>query len=168
MTNHAPECKPRKEIDHANSFCRSGYSVVTICTPANYDYVKSLGVDLALDFQEENVSAKIREYTSNKLRFAWDTIGIPPTAQICADALTTRSDLKPAYGSVNPSPCPRSDVKSTSTVMYTVFGRAFEFGPQHMPASAEDYEFGKKFYSIAEELFAKVSTSLRLSCWIIK
>ncbi|KAK7423064.1 hypothetical protein QQZ08_009231 [Neonectria magnoliae] len=138
---------------------QSGYSVVTICAPANYDYVKSLGVDLALDFQEENVGAKIRRYTSDKLRFVWDTIEIPPTAQICADALTTQSDLQPAYGAVNPSTCPRSDVKSTSTVMYTVFGKAFEFGPQHMPASTENHEFGKRFYRIAEELYAKVSTS---------
>ncbi|EON98401.1 putative zinc-binding oxidoreductase protein [Phaeoacremonium minimum UCRPA7] len=136
---------------------QSGYSVVTVCGSESFDYAASLGAELALDYKDKDVGAKLRKLTDNKLRYAWDTIGTEQTAQVCADGLTTLSELKPLYGTINPQKCPRTDVTSTSTVMFTVFGKAFDFGPVHMPASSEDYEFGKMFYGIAENLYTKVS-----------
>jgi len=41
-------------------------------------------------------------------------------------------------------------------VFHTTFGRRFNFGGQYMPASKEDYEFGKSFYGLAEQLIAQV------------
>jgi NADPH:quinone reductase-like Zn-dependent oxidoreductase len=136
---------------------RSGYTVVTACGPENFDYVKHLGADLALDYRKPDVGAQIRSYTRNQLKYAWDTVGVDDSARICAEALSsTERGLK--YGNIVPVQSPRDDVETTSTVMYTVFGKAFKFGDIEFPAIPDDLEFGKKFYSITESLLEKVST----------
>lgn len=141
---------------------RSGYTVVTTCSPKNFEYVKNLGADEAFDYNEASVGTKIRDYTENKLRFSWDTIGIEASAQICADALSsTESGLK--YGTIVPVKSPRDDVETTTTVMYTVFGKAFKFGDLYVPASQDDLEFGKIFFNITEKLLAEVSNQLSSS-----
>ncbi|KAF9891548.1 hypothetical protein FE257_004015 [Aspergillus nanangensis] len=130
----------------------SGYTVVTTCLPESFKHVKSLGADFALDYTDPDVGAKIRHLTQNELRYAWDTISIPASAQICADALSTNSSLGIRYGNLLPVKSPREDVETTTTVMYTVFGKHFKFGDRDMPASREDFEFGKTFYAMAEQL----------------
>ncbi|KAF5541301.1 zinc-binding oxidoreductase [Fusarium mexicanum] len=137
------------------TYGRAGYTVITVCTPDHFDYAKSLGAHFVVDYKDPDVGCKIREYTNNKLRLAWDTISIPDSARICAEALTSSSSANPIYGSLLPTKNPRADVTSIATVFHTTFGRAFNFGGQHMPASKDDYEFGKLFYGLAEQLIAQ-------------
>lgn len=139
---------------------RSGYNIITTCSSDSLEYVKSLGADFVVDYTVSDAPARIREYTKNTLRFAWDTISIEQSATFCANSLTTSSQLHPVYGSLLPVRSPRSDVKSVSTVMYTVFGKSFKFGSIDMPASSDDYQFGKAFFSITEELLNQVSWSI--------
>ncbi|KAF5989880.1 protein TOXD [Fusarium bulbicola] len=129
--------------------------VITVCTPDHFDYAKSLGAHFVVDYKDPDAGRKIREYTNNKLRLAWDTISIPDSARICAEALSSSSSETPVYGSLLPTKNPRADVTSIATVFQTMFGRAFNFGGQHMPASKDDYEFGKSFYGLAEQLIAQ-------------
>ncbi|GAB7356571.1 hypothetical protein MBLNU459_g7305t1 [Dothideomycetes sp. NU459] len=134
----------------------SGYSVITTCSPKSFDYVRHLGADAAFDYNELEVGARIRDWTGNRLKFAWDTIGIDASAKICADALSsTESGLK--YGTIVPVKLPRDDVETISTVMYTVFGKDFRFGDQEIPANQDDLEFGKIFFALTEKLLAEVS-----------
>lgn len=135
---------------------RAGYTVMTTCAAEHIDYVKSLGADFAIDYMAKDVGLRIREETNNRLRHAWDTISIDSSAQICADALTTDPGLSPRYGTLIPVKMPRQDVTTTSTVMYTVFGRDFKFGAVDMPASREDFDFGRKLYCLTEELLRQV------------
>lgn len=107
---------------------------------------------MVFDYNEVNVGGRIREETDNKIRHAWDTVSIESSARICADALTDCSSLAPVYGTLLPVKSPRSDVSSVATVLHTVYGRAFQFGDQHMPASVEDFNFAKQFYRLTEGL----------------
>lgn len=135
---------------------RSGFKVITTCNPDSFDHVKSLGADAAFDYKQPNVGSSIRDYTENRLKYAWDTISIDSSARICANALSSNeSGLR--YGTINPVKMPRDDVETTMTVMYTVFGKAFKFGEQEMPASNDDFEFAKMFTSLTERLMAQVS-----------
>lgn len=128
--------------------------MITTCSPRNFDYVKSLGADKWFDYNEPNVGAHIREYTQNKLKYAWDTVGEEGSAKICAEALTSEAGAK--YGSILPVKIPREDVESTSTLMYTVFGEEFKFGKDTVfPASSEDFEYTKKFIALTEKLLAE-------------
>ncbi|OCK76399.1 zinc-binding oxidoreductase alcohol dehydrogenase [Lepidopterella palustris CBS 459.81] len=132
----------------------SGYTVITTCSPKNFDYVKQLGADAAFDYSEPNIGTKIRDYTGNQMKYAWDTISSDASAQICAAALSsTESGLK--YGTLVPVESPRNDVETISTVMYTVFGKAFKFGDRQLPASHDDFEFGKIFFDVTEKLLAE-------------
>ncbi|KAF5601169.1 zinc-binding oxidoreductase [Fusarium pseudocircinatum] len=133
----------------------AGYTVITVCTPDHFDYTKSLGAHFVVDYKDPDAGRKIREYTNNKLRLAWNTISIPDSARICAEALTSSSSASLVYGSLLPTKNPRTDVTSIATVFHTTFGRAFNFGGQHMPASKDDYEFGKSFYGLAEQLIGQ-------------
>lgn len=130
--------------------------MVTTCSARNFEYVKSLGAEIVVDYNDADAGAQIRHFTNNELKYAWDTVSIEASARICADALSTLSAIAPIYGSLLPVKSPRSDVEAVSTVMHTVFGRDFKFGPLDMPASQEDFQFGKMFFQLTEELLAQV------------
>ncbi|KAF3397061.1 hypothetical protein DPV78_008280 [Talaromyces pinophilus] len=132
----------------------SGYTVITTCSPRNFDYVKSLGADKWFDYNEPNVGAHIREYTQNKLKYAWDTVSEEGSAKICAEALSSEAGAK--YGSILSVKSPREDVESVNTLMYTVFGEEFKFGKgSEFPAIPEDFEYTKKFIELTEKLLAE-------------
>ncbi|KAJ5814240.1 uncharacterized protein N7503_000990 [Penicillium pulvis] len=133
----------------------SGYTVITTCLPEHFERTRHLGADFSFDYMDPDVGSKIRDLTRNELRYAWDTISIPASAQICADALSSRSGLGLRYGNLLPVKSPREDVETITTVMYTAFGKYFKFGDQDMHASQEDYEFGRMFYALAEQLMAE-------------
>lgn len=128
---------------------RSGYTVLTTCSPRNFDYVKSLGASEAFDYNDPEAASKIRKLTDNKLKLAWDTISEKDSAQFCADALSTESGC--IYGTILPVKSPRDDVESIGTLMYTIFGEPFKLGAE-MPAVKEDFDYAKKFLVMVEGL----------------
>lgn len=130
----------------------SGYTVLTTCSPKHHTWMKKLGATECFDYNTADVGSQIRKYTDNKLKYAWDTISLPETAKICAEALSSDSGCK--YGTILPVKSPREDVETTGTLMYTVFGEEFKKGGRVTPASQEDFEFAKKFYDITEKLLA--------------
>lgn len=133
----------------------SGYKVLTTCSPRNFDYVKSLGADAVFDYRDADCGNKINEATNDSLRLVWDTISLPESAKICADAFSSHS-TDARYGTILPVELPgRSDVKTMHTLMYTIFNEFFhKFGADFLPSS-EDFEFAKKFFGIAENLLAE-------------
>lgn len=132
----------------------SGYHVLTTCSPKNFDYVKSLGADEVFDYNAADVGKQINKATNDKLALAWDTISLPESAKICADALSqSGSGLK--YGSILPVEFPRKEVTNTMTLMYTVFGEGFHKFGMEFPASKEDFEYTKMFTEMTGKLLAE-------------
>lgn len=127
--------------------------MITLCSKKHFEKVKALGAVAAYDYHEPGVGATIRADTKNGLKYAWDTFGKEQSAQICADALS--ADAGCVYGCVLPTKCPRDDVTSLSTVMYTMFGEMFAMKGNEFPASAADFEFAKSFMALTEKLFAE-------------
>lgn len=137
----------------------SGLTVVTTCSPRNFEFVKELGADAAFDYSEpEKCAAAIRAYTNNSLLHAYDCIGTGSAPEICANALTSASGAK--YCSVSPfGKLPRSDVAlDTWHLAYTTLGEAFEFPPgggKEMAAKPEDWEYAVRFIGVAEGLLGE-------------
>ena len=140
----------------------SGLTVITTCSPRNFDFVKSLGADAVFDYKDPEACAKnIREYTNNSLLYAYDTIGSESAVQICANSLTSASGGK--FVTISPKADEkyfhRDDVAlKTWTLGYSVMGEAFEWpfkSGNVMPAKPQDFEFGKKFIGICEQLIAE-------------
>jgi hypothetical protein len=124
------------------SISRSGLEVITTCSPHNFDTVKKLGASAAFDYKEPNVGAKIREYTKNKLYYAFDTIAEHSSPQICADALSSETSKQtPKYGAILSAKTSREDVQHSYTLGYTILGESFKIRGQEIPAKAEDFEY---------------------------
>ncbi|KAK5115717.1 hypothetical protein LTR62_000806 [Meristemomyces frigidus] len=127
----------------------SGAKVITTCSPHNFDFVKSLGAQEAFDYNDPEISKKIKEYTSDKLTKAFDCISEGASPNICSEAIGSKggkvSDLLPTKRD-------RTDVENQMTLAYTTFGEDFKFGPQPYPANKEDLEFGSKFWEITRGL----------------
>ena len=128
----------------------SGYKVLTTCSARNFDFVRSLGADAVFDYNDPDCAADIRRFSQNRLQLAWDTVSLPSSAEICANALTTGTGAR--YSSLLPVQLGRQDVISTMTLAYTALGENFKFGDQDVPASIPDFEFAKTFWESSREL----------------
>jgi hypothetical protein len=129
--------------------------VITTCSPHNFDYVKSLGADLILDYALPGVGTKIREHTNNKLFYAYDTIGEKSSPQICADALSTEKQpdgKKPQYCVILRVELPRDDVDHHHTFGSTAIGEAFEKAGGKFDGNKDDFEHSKIVWAKAEKL----------------
>lgn len=82
-------------------------------------------------------------------------MSVEQSAQICANSLSSLLQSGLFYGNILPVTSPRAEVNTVTTNMYTVYGKPFQFGPQEIRASQEDYEFGKRFFGLTEELLEK-------------
>jgi len=136
---------------------RSGLEVITTCSPSNFELVTGFGADKVFDYNSPTVGADIRQYTKNKLRYVWDTIGDGSAPKICADALSSTSEsLYYSALTMTGVPFPREDVKTDVTIAYTIFGAAFDFfGIYGMEAMPQNREFAKKWGVVAAGLFAE-------------
>ena len=76
----------------------SGVRVVATASPRNFDYLKSLGVEAAFDYNSPTCGADIRAYTDDKLVLAWDCTG--KGAEVIGAALS--STEKSAYSTIIP------------------------------------------------------------------
>ncbi len=128
----------------------SGYAPIATCGRHNFEMVKKLGAVAVFDYSDVHAAQKIREYTEDNLMLAWDTLSLEASAQFCADALSTKGGK---YAALLPVQCPRDDVESSTTMAYTVTGEPLKMGRQRMPVTPQDYEFGKMWWSLSEDLF---------------
>jgi len=66
----------------------SGYKVITTSSPSNFEYVKSLGADWAIDYHDpEKAFEKIKEYSGGKLSLVFDATSTQGSTAIAARAL---------------------------------------------------------------------------------
>ena len=112
--------------------------------------MRSAGAAAAFDYRDSDCAEQIRKYTDNNLKYAWDTIGVKESARICCDALASGPGAH--YGSILPVRMPREDVDQTATLAYDAFGEAYQKMGPRVPANDENFEFAKKFATIADDL----------------
>merc|ERR1712000_350331 len=131
----------------------SGYKVVATASPHNFDHLKELGAEKVFDYKSPTVGEDIRKYTGNKLKLGWDCTG--SGSKIIAGALSSDGGK---YAAIIP---PNEDeIKSVnpnvdgpySTLGYVVLGESFSKFGKDFPAQPEEFEFVKKFTSIAQQL----------------
>lgn len=126
----------------------AGYKVITTCSPRNNELVKSRGADVIFDYNDPECGAKIRQFTDDKLRYAWDAAG---NSKICSEALSSNGAMC-HFGCIQFQKFPRVEVKQTMTQMYTMFGETFQRYGLEYPASKEDFEFAKVWMELTENL----------------
>ncbi|KAL4913079.1 hypothetical protein BDW62DRAFT_220886 [Aspergillus aurantiobrunneus] len=130
----------------------SGYTVITTCSPRNFDFVKSLGADAVFEYSDPDSAGKIREYTDDNLKLVLDTISIESSIKFCDNAISTRGG---DYSALLLVGIERENVNDRWTIAYTAIGEEFKFGQRHFPAKPEDKAFAEEFAGIAEKLLAE-------------
>lgn len=129
----------------------SGYTVITTCSPHNFDLVKKLGADHVFDYRDPNAPAEIRKLTDDKLIYAYDTVGTDPAPQVCDGALSTAGGT---YVTITLSKTSREDVTFKFTLAYTTFGEGYKSANFEIPPSEEDRISAIKFWEVAGKLLA--------------
>lgn len=130
----------------------SGYTVITTCSPRNFDLVKKLGADQVYDYNDPKAAAQVRDSTQNSLKLAFDTISLEDSARFCDNALSTEGG---EYSALLPIKIDRENVNDRATLGYTVMGEAFTKGGTEFPAKPQDKEFAERFTTIAQKLLGE-------------
>lgn len=130
----------------------SGLRVIATASPYNFDYLKSLGADVLLDYHEdvEELVRKVKEVTGNKLTLAWDCSPNEKFQQVAAFSMS--STRKGVYATVAPG-TPSDFLRRTNPMVdskwqlaYTVFGEEFTRAGHTFPPIPDDVEFIKDFW----------------------
>lgn len=130
----------------------SGYTVLTTCSPRNFDLVKSLGADAVYDYNDPSAASKIRADTNNNLKLVFDTISLEDSAKFSDNALSTEGG---DYSALLVVGIERENVKDRWTLAYTIIGEAFDFGQAKFPAKPEDKAFIEGFLPVAEKVLGE-------------
>ncbi|KAK0115321.1 hypothetical protein ONS96_013780 [Cadophora gregata f. sp. sojae] len=130
----------------------SGLTVITTASPRNFDFVKSLGADHVFDYHNPEVGAKINSLTANTLHLVFDTIAIPSSSTISAQALSTSPTGKLLYVTLLSVPMSRPEVENIFFLGYTASGEEFDMEGEVWPASKEDNLLARKFVGLCDEL----------------
>lgn len=137
-----------------------GHQVVTACGARNFDLVKSYGADAVVDYKDADAVAKIKEATGGGVHKALDCISLPDSNAF------TLACFAPGKGQMNVILPPDAaavaahpDIDVQSTLLYTLWGRAFEFGPRNgaktsLPASKAELKFHEELVSKIPEFIA--------------
>ncbi|OAQ99550.1 hypothetical protein LLEC1_01326 [Akanthomyces lecanii] len=139
----------------------SGLRVIVTASPYNFDYLRSLGADVLLDYHEpvEELVQKIKAVVGDDLTKAWDCSPNEKFQQVAALSLSSTKDG--IYATVNPlTPADllrgkNPKVEAKFQLAYTVFGKAFERGQSKFPASREDAAFAASFCELSARLLAE-------------
>lgn len=108
------------------------------------------------DYNEEpnTVGHRIREFTRNRLRLAWDLVCSSESAHVCSEALSS-DGTGCRYASFLANKSPRKDVVSVGTNLYTMWGESFKVGQLEYAASQEDFNWGTRFMVLVENVISQ-------------
>lgn len=130
----------------------AGLKIATTASPAKHDLVKSLGADVVVDYKDKEVAQKLREATNDSIEYGLDCIAENGSVQLAQQAFGKNGGhlicLLFDLGEL-----PRKDVKTESTLAYTVLGEDQSFGPAFFPSSKEDREYCVKYCQFITKLF---------------
>lgn len=132
----------------------SGYTVLTTCSPHNFDLVRGLGADAVFDYRAPQAGAEIRKATNDKLKLVLDCIGGETVAAL-ADAAVSSEGGDYTTIAIGPEKPERVDINYGFTVGYTAVGEECFFVDQLIPAKPEDLAHCVSFVAIAGKLIAQ-------------
>ncbi|GLA31617.1 hypothetical protein AnigIFM63604_001100 [Aspergillus niger] len=132
----------------------AGYTVLTTCSPKNFDLVRQYGADAVFDYRDPRCAQLIREHTNNTLSIVCDTVSTQDSVRICEKAI---SDEGGQYHSLLPAEISRPNVKSTFVNCCTALGEPFEYGSDCMviPVMPAEFEFAQRWADLVTTLWSQ-------------
>ena len=107
-----------------------GHKPIGVCSPKNYELVRSYGAVEVFDYHSPTCAADIRAYTKNGLAYAIDPIVEAKTMQLCYSAMGRAGGRYSALEAYSEELCTRKVVKPDLVIGMRCFGRkvALDFG----------------------------------------
>jgi NADPH:quinone reductase-like Zn-dependent oxidoreductase len=151
-----------------------GYKTVAVCSPHNFDLVKSYGADEVVDYHnEEEAIAQIKKITNGVVKIGMDTISEGKSFEISCKSFAEGGGRLNAILWPTDEQRIRKDVEIETTLMYTFFGKvslrdlhtqsmewlahlqAFTSLGRDWPAVPEDEAFGADAYARSADMIKK-------------
>lgn len=134
-------------------FNSSGHKPIGVCSPKNYDLVKSYGAVKLFDYHSATCAQDIRAYTTNNLAYIIDPITEPKTTQLCYAAMGRAGGKYCALEAFAEEFCTRKIVKPELVMGMAILGGkiALDYGYES-EADPEKREFGIGWYKEMQEL----------------
>ncbi|KAF9778518.1 hypothetical protein IL306_003970 [Fusarium sp. DS 682] len=134
----------------------SGATVITTSSPANADYLKSLGADHVLDYKSKTLAEDILKLSGGPLLYVFDTHPSNTSAAVSASILQESPAAK--YVSLNPGfekevKRLNPSVDARYILAYSATGDPWMYENELFEAVPSDFAFQKKFVKAAERLF---------------
>ncbi|KAI9148395.1 Hps1-dma1 cluster oxidoreductase toxD [Paramyrothecium foliicola] len=136
----------------------SGGTVIATASPANSDYLKSLGADYIVDYKSKTIVEDVRTLGLGPIQYALDCRPSEESATASANILSKSGGARYAVLEVgfhqiaeetNPS------VKGLVTLAFSALGEPWFYDKVYHDASSEDYELQKSFVLVGEQLLAQ-------------
>lgn len=117
--------------------------------------MKSRGADAVFNYHDADCAQRIRDFSRGSLRYVLDCISTAESFKIIAEALPDTIDTPVRMVTLLPADAwPRNDVKPTTILAYTTFGKAFTKFGIDFPALTSHFDFGIRFWKLSQELLA--------------
>lgn len=126
----------------------SGLTVITTASPRNFDYLRSLGADLVVDYNSPTAVQEILAFPGGRALYGWNCIGTGESEAFVERALGGVGEGR--IGSILESD------KYDWTLGYDALGETYVWtGGQVRQGKAEELAFATRFWAIARELLAE-------------
>ncbi|KAI1174424.1 GroES-like protein [Nemania sp. FL0916] len=131
----------------------SGHKPIAVCSPKNYDLVKSYGAVKTFDYHSPTCAQDIRTYTNNRLAHIIDPIVEAKTTQLCYAAMGRAGGKYCALEAYSEELCTRKVVKPELVMGMAILGKkiALEHG-YGSEADPEKRAFGIGWYREVQDL----------------
>ncbi|KAM3519695.1 hypothetical protein MY4038_009700 [Beauveria bassiana] len=137
----------------------SGLQVLATASPRHFDYLRSLGADVLLDYHAPvaDLVAQIKAVTAEEdITLAWDCIHSEHFQNVAAQALSsTKRGIYATVKALTPADLLQDRnpmVEAKFQLGYTAFGESFERGGLVFPAVPEDAAFAAAFWERSAKL----------------
>jgi NADPH:quinone reductase-like Zn-dependent oxidoreductase len=112
-----------------------GFTVITTCSPKNFDLVKEKGATHVFNYSEADVSKKISEAVPH-LQYVFDTIGNEKSSELASQAIREEGGVLCTVrpGKANTENCTKR-TKITDVLVWTAFFKEHRYGDFHWPVS---------------------------------
>ncbi|RVX68794.1 hypothetical protein B0A52_07680 [Exophiala mesophila] len=128
----------------------AGYTPITLCSPHNFEFVKSLGAAAAFNYNDEDCVEQVNRFIGHDrgIKYVFDTISTAATSAICARLIAPKGRW--AYVQMGTN-IPRDDVEKMYPLAYLAAGERVKKGTAvDFPASKTDFDYVSEFMPIAE------------------
>ncbi|KAH3920889.1 trans-enoyl reductase phmE [Parastagonospora nodorum] len=131
----------------------SGHRPIAVCSPKNYDLVKSYGAVKAFDYHSPTCAQDIRAYTKNRLAHIIDPIVEAKTMQLCYAAMGRAGGKYCALEAYADELCTRKVVKPELVMGMAILGRKVALNHGYgSEADAGKRAFGIEWYREMQDL----------------